>query len=290
MKSGSRGRRMKKKIRDWLVIPFIIVFVIGGLFVLNLIILQPIPSEPEYTHDRNSLEMTAGTNDRRYAVNESIQIRIAMHNRNRSTLVLSFSTNLQVDYWILQNSTFLYAMSGDWIYENWVTYIEIPPEDMIHATLLHCSSRFPLTPGDYEICAFVVGYQNVTMSIQVHNFTTEVTTDKIEYQLGDSIQINLEVFNPTNSTMVLNFGTPVHFLYSIVGINASRPYYWTTFYYHFDIGLFFPVASSGSIPPYSSGIHSWEYNLNENPLPPGSYVLFAWVIGYGGNETRISIV
>ena len=263
---------------------------LGGLFVLNLIILQPIPSEPEYTHDSNSLEMTASTNDWRYAVNETIQIRIAMHNRNHSTLILSFSTNLQVDYWIFQNSTFLYAMSGDWIQQCSITHIEIPPEDTIYATLLHYSSRFPLTPGDYEICAFVVGYQNVTMSIQVHNFTTGVTTDKIEYQVGESIQINLEVFNPTNSTMVLNFGTRVQCLYSIVGINASSPYYWTTFYHHFDIDLFFPVTSSWSIAPNSSGIYSGEYNLNENPLPPGFYVLFAWVIRYGGNETRISIV
>lgn len=280
---------MKKRSRKWLTIPVIIIVVVGSLVIFNLLGQRLFPPEPEYTFDRNSLVLNASINNYRYGVNETIQINIAMHNQNTTTLILKFSTNLQVDYWILQNSTPIFAMSWGWVHELETTHIEIPAEDTVYATLLHRSNRYPLPPGDYEILAIVVGYQNVTMPIQVHNFTTEVSTDKTEYQVGDPLQIAIEVINPSNSTLVLFFGTMGQYLYSIVGAGTLGSF-GTTFYFHFDMGFFFPMCSDITIPPNSSVTNTWEHTPEDCSLPSGTYDIFAWVDGYGGNETKIRII
>ncbi|MHA2315832.1 MAG: BsuPI-related putative proteinase inhibitor [Candidatus Hermodarchaeia archaeon] len=280
---------MKKRSRTWLVVPLIIIVVIGGLITFNLIRQRLLPSEPEYTYDRNSLVVNASTNNYRYGINETIQIRIAMHNLNSSTLRLSFSSSLQVDYGIFQNSTLLFGGSWGLFFELWVTNIDIPPEGTVYATLLHHSVRYSLPPGDYELLAIVDGYQNVSIPIQVNEFTTKVTTDKNEIRVGEPFEITIEVFNPHNSALLLGFPTMGQYVYSIVGVEDPG-YFWTTFYFHFDMGFLLPMGSTITIPPNSSVTNTWEHTPAEFFLPTGTYDIFAWVDGYGGNETRIRIV
>jgi len=111
----------------------------------------------------------------------------------------------------------------------------------------------------------------------------EVFTDKTVYKINETIMIYINVTNPTDSPIILQFSSSHQFDYEIRGRYNNLIYRWS------DGKAFLTVLTNITIPAGESYVKSFTHTPQDCSLKPGSYIITGVVVGYNVDTTCIKV-
>jgi len=111
----------------------------------------------------------------------------------------------------------------------------------------------------------------------------EVCTDKKVYKINETITIYINVTNPTDSPIILQFMSSHQFDYEIRDRCKNPVYRWS------DDKFFLTVLTSITIPAGESYVMSFTHTPQDWSLKPGTYIIAGVVVGYDVDTTLIEV-
>jgi len=112
----------------------------------------------------------------------------------------------------------------------------------------------------------------------------EVCTDKKLYKINEMITIYINVTNPIDSPIILQFRSSHQFDYEI------RDRCNNLIYRSSDYKFFLTVLTSITIPSGESYVMSFTHTPQDWSLKPGTYVIAGVVVGYDVDTTLIEVI
>ena len=113
--------------------------------------------------------------------------------------------------------------------------------------------------------------------------TVEVFTDKTVYKINETITIYINVTNPSNSPIILQFRSSHQLDYEIRDRRNHLIYRWS-----YD-KFFLMVLTSITIPAGESYVASFTHTPQDWSLEPGTYFIAGVVVGYDVDATMIDV-
>lgn len=112
----------------------------------------------------------------------------------------------------------------------------------------------------------------------------EVFTDKTVYKINETITIYINVTNPTDSSIILQFRSSHQFDYEIRDRSNNLIYRWS------DDKVFLMVLTSITIPAGESYVASFAHTPQDFSLEPRTYIIAGVVVGYDVDTTLIEVI
>jgi len=111
----------------------------------------------------------------------------------------------------------------------------------------------------------------------------EVYTDKKVYKINEMITIYIDVTNPTDSPIILQFRSSHQFDYEVRDRCNNPVYRWS------DDKFFLTELTSITIPSGESYEMSFTHTPQDWSLEPGTYIIAGVVVGYDVDTTLIEV-
>jgi len=110
----------------------------------------------------------------------------------------------------------------------------------------------------------------------------EVSTDKLVYDVNETVVICIRMINPTNSPKTLHFTSGYQVDYKIMQ-DSNVLYQWSA------DKAFIQMLTSITIPPHDSVIRCFNHKSEDLLLEPGTYEIHVFVFRYGSGNTTIVV-
>lgn len=135
-----------------------------------------------------------------------------------------------------------------------------------------------------SLFAHAVGWGDGLPSRSTLHLIFEVTTDKRAYKTNETIVIKMNITNPTDSDVWLNFSSGYQFDYMIISAGGQVLYRWS------DNKAFIMVLTHIKISAHSSYVRVFHHTPTDYPLKPGKYMIEGVVVGYFTGSTEIEVL
>jgi len=182
----------------------------------------------------------------------------------------------------LLKASWMYRIAGlEWteylIHEDSETaFTDVGMQTMIAKLLENRDTGFTLIYEDEEIKVYKVHAPTA------QDLIFEVSVDKSIYQVNETILIELNITNPTDFDIHLNFSSSRQFDYTI-NSTQEQVYCWS------GGKVFLMWLTSIEIEAHDSYIRIFHHTAEDYPLEPGNYVIEGFVVGYFTDSTEIKI-
>ena len=111
----------------------------------------------------------------------------------------------------------------------------------------------------------------------------EVTTDESTYEVDETIIIKMNITNPTDSEVILNFSSGYQLDYKIISEGGHVIYRWS------DGKAFIMAFTHIKVEAHSSYVRVFHHTPKDYPLKPGKYIIEGIVVGYFTDSTEIEV-